>query len=118
MVVDRRRAGRDRREARRVQAVFAVKNRMGSRVQLGLAEDIGPGGMTLRRPREPVAPQTPVSLSFELPGQGAALALSGVVVRDAGAGAFRRTGVRFTTLEPDQERLLAAYCAEAEDLRR
>jgi c-di-GMP-binding flagellar brake protein YcgR len=111
MLVDRRRADRDRRHNHRVAVVFAVKNQLGARLQLAQAEDIGPGGMTIKRPKgSPCPPETPVSLSFELPGMQAEIAVSGIVVQDAGAGQFRRTGVRFLGLAPEQERLISAYC--------
>lgn len=112
MLVERRRADRDRRQDGRVPAVFAVKNRFGARVQLGQAEDIGPSGMTLRRPRDaPVLPLTPVALTFSLPGTPAAIEAAALVVSDAGQGQFRRTGVRFTWIAPEHASLIARYCS-------
>jgi hypothetical protein len=111
MVSDRRRARSDRRQGQRVGAVFAVKNQVGARVELGQAEDINLRGMTLRRPEHaPFEPETPLALCFELPGQEAEIAVHGVVVQDRGAGSFRRTGVRFTGLGTEQARRIAAYC--------
>jgi c-di-GMP-binding flagellar brake protein YcgR len=111
MLPDRRRSHSDRRQSQRVAAVFAVKNRVGGRVHLGQAEDIGPGGMTLRRPKDaPCPPQTTVSLSFQLPGCGEEIAVGAVVVQDSRVGEFRRTGVRFTRIDPEHQRLIAAYC--------
>lgn len=112
MHVERRRADRDRRKGGRVPAVFAVKNTIGTRVQLGQAEDIGPTGMTLRRPKDaPVLPLTALSLTFELPGVGAEIAVDGLVVSDTSSGGFRRTGVRFTFIAPEDASLIDQYCA-------
>ena len=47
MSSERRRNDRDRRLARRVTAVFAVKNKMGYRLQLGQAEDIARAALYL-----------------------------------------------------------------------
>jgi hypothetical protein len=111
MVVDRRQVSRERRASRRIKAVFAVKKTVGTRVQLGQAEDIGPTGMTVRRPKDGGLPaNTPVSLTFELPGTAEPIAADGVVINDVRAGIFRRTGVRFIGLRPEHQRLIASYC--------
>jgi hypothetical protein len=112
MLLERRRADRDRRQDSRVSAVFAVRNLIGSRFQLGQAEDIAPTGITLRRPRDvPVSPQTVLSLLFDLPGAGARIKVSGTVVSDRRLGPFRRTGVRFTEISPENVALLADFCS-------
>lgn len=116
MIVDRRKAMRDRRGADRISAVFAVKSVVGRRVQLGQSEDVGPGGMTLRRPRGLVLRTgTPMSLTFELPEGDAAreVVALGVVVSDTGTGSFRRTGVRFTHIHPEHQEALASFCSRA-----
>lgn len=111
MFVDRRRADRERRAGPRVAAVFAVKNVVGRAVELGQAEDIGPTGITLRRPKHQVfPPETRVRLTFELPGTREVIAVRGVVVSDRFDGPFRRTGVRFDGLDDQQSRLIAGYC--------
>lgn len=92
-------------------AIFAVKNAVGRAVELDQAEDIGPAGMSLRRPKQlPCPPQTRVRLTFELPESHALIAVSGVVVSDRTAGAFRRTGVRFEIEDDAQARLIESYC--------
>jgi hypothetical protein len=112
MIVDRRRSDRDRRRGVRVPAIFAVKNAVGRAVELDQAEDIGPSGMSLRRPQQlPCPPQTRVRLTFELPESRALIAVSGVVVSDRAAGPFRRTGVRFEIEDDVQARLIELYCA-------
>lgn len=112
MQLERRCAERDRRHDGRVSAVFAVCNRIGTRVQLGQAEDIAPSGITLRRPRDmPVVPQTPLTLLFDLPGAGARISVGGLVITDRRFGPFRRTGVRFTEISPESAALLAEFCA-------
>lgn len=114
MMEDRRRSARDRRKAGRVRSVFAVRSTVGGRVQLGQTEDVGPAGMTLRRPRGVVLrPMTPVLLTFELPGTAVEMAVMGMVVSDTGAGGFRRTGVQFTRLAAEHESLLRDHCARA-----
>jgi hypothetical protein len=112
MQLERRHAERDRRHDGRVSAVFAVRNCIGSRVQLGQAEDIAPSGITLRRPRDvPVSPETPLTLLFDLPGAGARISIGGLVITDRRFGPFRRTGVQFTEISPESAALLAEFCA-------
>ena len=112
MLVERRRHDRDRRESSRVSAVFAVKNVVAGAIELDQAEDIGPTGITLRRPvAQQMAPETPMALSFELPNTREMIAVGGVVVSDRNAGGFRRTGVRFVELDDDKALIIAAYIA-------
>jgi hypothetical protein len=114
MHLERRRSERDRRACGRVPVVCAVQNAIAGRLYLGQAEDIGPGGITLRRPRDlPVLPQTPVTLSFDLPGVRRTLDLDGFVVSDRRIGSFRRTGIRFVRPSDEQAALLGDYCARA-----
>jgi hypothetical protein len=111
MMFDRRRIPQDRRRAQRTPAVFAVKKSFAGRVSLCQAEDIGPSGITIRRPRGAQVPaRAEVALSFALPGSGEEIAAKGVVVSDGADGGFRRTGVRFIALGPEHERLIAGYC--------
>jgi hypothetical protein len=111
MSLDRRQRIGDRRLALRVPAVFAVKEWLAGRLQLGQAEDIGPAGITIRRPGGlGVATFTEVALSFALPGSREEIAARGVVVNDSVVGAFRRTGVRFLALRPEHAQLIAGYC--------
>ena len=92
-------------------AVFAVVNSIAGRVSLCQAEDIGPSGMTIRRPRGTnVAPRTELSLSFALPGSREEIAAKGIVVNDDVVGSFRRTGVRFIAVQPEHAQLIAGYC--------
>src|SRR5450432_2422295 len=111
MMFDRRRVAEDRRAALRTPAVFAVKKSFAGRISLCQAEDIGPSGITIRRPRGSTVPtRAEVALSFSLPGSAEEIAARGVVVTDGADGGFRRTGVRFIALGPDPERLIAGYC--------
>jgi PilZ domain len=101
----------ERRRALRTPAVFAVKKAFAGRISLCQAEDIGPSGITIRRPRGTMVPASAeVSLSFALPGSDEEIAAKGVVINDGVDGGFRRTGVRFIALRPDHERLIAGYC--------
>ena len=107
MHIERRRSERDRRESWRVPVVCAVRNTVEGRLYLGQAEDIGPGGITLRRPRDtPVRPRTPITMTFDLPGTRTTLDLDGFVVSDMRNGSFRRTGIRFVGPSADQVALL------------
>jgi hypothetical protein len=107
MQIERRRSERDRRESWRVPVVCAVRNSVGGGLYLGQAEDIGPGGITLRRPRGlPVVPRTPITLTFDIPGTRTTLDLDGLVVTDRRSGSFRRTGIRFVSPSPEQVALL------------
>ena len=111
MYQERRRAERDRRENWRVPVVCAVRNTVSGNLHLGQSEDIGPGGITLRRPRDvPMVPQTPITLTFDLPGTKTTIDVHGLVVSDRRTGAFRRTGVRFVGSSSEQLALLAEYC--------
>ena len=108
---DRRRTATERRETERVPAVFAVKKAIGRQVQLCQAEDLTPGGMTMKRPRGTfIVPRTEVDLTFALPGSDQEISARGVVVHDVVAGSFRRTGVRFIAVRPEHAQLLAGYC--------
>ncbi len=127
MTSDRRRTVEERRRCDRVPAVFAVKKAVavtvtdepGPRaagpksrhVQLCQAEDIAPAGMTIKRPRgTAVQPRTELALSFSLPGSREEISARGLVVTDASVGSFRRTGVRFIALRPEDAQLIAGYC--------
>jgi hypothetical protein len=112
MAVDRRRTERERRAALRVPAVFAVKSETAEGpLWLGQAEDVGPGGLTMRRLEDPaVAPGTGLTLTFGLPGEQTLVSTHAVVVSDQLVGSCRRTGVRFLALPDDQEQQIAAFC--------
>jgi c-di-GMP-binding flagellar brake protein YcgR len=113
MAVDRRRSDRERRAALRVPAVFAVKSEGEGCLWLGQAEDVGPGGLTMRRLKDPeLAPGTGLTLTFALPGDRAVVSTHAVVVTDQLVGACRRTGVRFLALPDDQEQQIAAFCQQ------
>ena len=112
MTGDRRRGIRDRRVALRVPAVFAVKSLLRGRVELNQAENLGPGGMSLRRlPEVAAVPGAAITLTFALPGGGPLLRVPGIVVSDVRAGTFRRTGVRFGALPAEVEQRIARFCA-------
>ena len=113
MTFDRRRVAGDRRQNLRVPAVFAVKQAVAAagRIQLCQAEDIGPAGITIRRPRgRGLESRTEVALAFALPGSREEIAARGLVMNDGVSGSFRRTGVRFIALRPEHVQLIAGYC--------
>jgi hypothetical protein len=111
MQLERRRTERDRRGSWRVSAVCAVRNGVGDDFHLTQSEDISPSGMTLRRPRDlPMVPETPVSLTFDLPGTGNTIAVDGLVVSDRRHGGFRRTGIRFVGPSIEQLAMLREFC--------
>jgi c-di-GMP-binding flagellar brake protein YcgR len=114
MNTDRRRTARDRRRGARIPATFAVKQSVGDKVELCQAEDISPGGMAIKRLRDrSQSPRTAVALHFELPGTGEEITAEAVVTHDASAGSFRRTGVGFIALPPEQAQAIAAFCRRA-----
>lgn len=85
----------------------AIRNTIAGCHHLGQSEDIGPGGITVRRPRDmPVPPETFISVTFDLPGTQTTVALDGLVVSDRRHGSFRRTGIRFLKTSPEQLALL------------
>jgi len=108
---DRRKTSRERRQAQRIAATFAVKQSSDGKVELCQAEDISPGGMSIRRLRErQQSPHTEVALRFELPGTREEIVAEAVVTYDAAAGSFRRTGVVFIALRPEHQQAIAAFC--------
>ncbi|HVR62201.1 MAG TPA: PilZ domain-containing protein [Polyangia bacterium] len=112
---ERRRTKRDRRRARRIAATFAVKNSTGGHVQLCQAEDICPGGMTIKRPKDlSYTPRTTVALAFALPGMAELIAAEGLITSDAASGSFRRTGISFIALRPEHQRLIAGFCRRSQ----
>jgi PilZ domain len=111
MSIDRRKTSRERRQGQRIAATFAVKQSADGQVELCQAEDIGPGGMAIRRLHErSQSPRTEVALRFELPGTREEIVAEAVVTHDAAAGPFRRTGVGFIALRPEQQQAIAAFC--------
>jgi hypothetical protein len=111
---DRRRGSGERRRSPRTPAVFAVKKGAGREVQLCQAEDIAPSGMTIKRPRGTLVPvSSEIALAFALPGTGEEISARGLVVWDSSEGSFRRTGVRFLSLQPEHAQLIAGYCRRA-----
>jgi len=97
-MVERRRlpAINDRRRARRVPFVASVLKQVGEERTLALAQDLGDGGIQLRRVAGPIySPRTPVSLAFELPDGGELIRVSGAVVFERAEGSWHTVGVRF-----------------------
>jgi c-di-GMP-binding flagellar brake protein YcgR len=114
MSSDRRKTPRERRQGARISATFAVKQSFGDKVELCQAEDISPGGMAIKRLRDrSQSPHTEVALHFELPGTGEEITAEAVVAHDTSAGSFRRTGVGFIALRPEQQQAIAAFCRRA-----
>jgi len=110
MMVDRRRAERERRGIERVRTTFAVKMVADGRIVLAQCEDVGTTGITLRRAGgQPVPVGTPIKICFALPDDRAVLTAHGEVITDRSAGYFRRTGLRFSRISPEASRRLAAF---------
>jgi c-di-GMP-binding flagellar brake protein YcgR len=109
---DRRRTDEERRRASRVAATFAVSEATdGSDVHLCQAEDIAVGGMTIKHARGLSHElRTEVALRFALPGSREEIIARGEIVSDGRVGHFRRTGVRFVSVRPEHQQLIAAYC--------
>jgi hypothetical protein len=101
----------ERRRGRRAPFVAAVRHKVGTDVQLALAQNLGPTGIELKRPAGiTYLPRTPVSLAFELPDGGDLVRVQGAVVFERAAGAgYQTCGVRFAQLSPlDHARILRA----------
>jgi PilZ domain len=110
-VGDRRQSDEERRGNGRVQATFAVSEVDGNHVHLCQAEDIAIGGITIKHARGlSHEPRTEVALRFALPGSLEEIVARGEIVSDGRAGRFRRTGVRFIAVRPEDQQLIAAYC--------
>ena len=108
---DRRRTPVERRRGRRAPFVAAVKHKVGSDVQLALAQNLGPTGIELKRPAgRAYLPRTPVTLAFELPDGGEVVRVQGAIVFERAAGpGYQTTGVRFLALSPlDHARIIRA----------
>jgi hypothetical protein len=107
-MLERRSAPVERRGARRVPFVTAVRHKVGFEVQLALAQDLGPDGLRLKRPAgRSYLPRTPVSLTFALPDGGELINARGAIVFERAAGGYQTAGVRFTELAPlDHARIL------------
>jgi hypothetical protein len=107
-MLERRTAPLERRLARRIPFVAAVKHKVGRDVQLALSLDLGPDGLRLKRPAGVTyLPRTPVSLTFALPDGGELVRARGVMVFERAQGGYAQCGVRFTELSPlDHERIL------------
>lgn len=117
-MMDRRANRSERRRALRVPATFAVLEEgdgeghpRGSHLHLCQAEDIAPGGITIKHPKDQDhQPNTEVALRFALPGSTEEIEARGEIVSDSRVGRFRRTGVRFIALRPEHQQLIAAFC--------
>ena len=105
--MERRKIIAERRAALRAPFVAAVRQRVGSEVQLALAQNVGERGIELRRSAGRVyLPRTPVSLQFELPDGGAPIRVLGSIIFERPHGTYQATGVRFESISPaDRARL-------------
>jgi hypothetical protein len=105
---ERRTASVERRVARRIPFIAAVRHRVGRREELALAQDLGPDGVQLKRPAGATyLPRTPVTLTFALPDGGDLVRARGAIVFERAAGGYQQCGVRFTELSPlDHARIL------------
>ncbi|MEO5766734.1 MAG: PilZ domain-containing protein [Polyangia bacterium] len=108
---ERRRTEEERRRAGRIPATFAVCEADGAHLHLCQAEDIAVGGITIRHARGLTHElRTEVALRFALPGSREEIEARGEIVSDSRAGRFRRTGVRFIAVRPEDQQLIASYC--------
>jgi hypothetical protein len=105
---DRRSAPAERRRAARAPLVASVKERVGSLMELALAQDVGPTGMKLKRLLgRSYSPRTTMAMAFELPDGGGLVQVRGAVVFERAEGSYQMTGVRFEDLSPvDYARIL------------
>lgn len=106
---DRRRAPVERRGGPRAPFVAAVRQEIGGETELALAQNLGPTGIELKRPKSArrCGPRTPVSLTFELPDRGGLISVQGAIVFERADGGYTTSGVRFLALSPlDHARIL------------
>ena len=109
--IERRQTEEERRQAGRTPATFAVCEADGAHLHLCQAEDIAVGGITIRHARGLTHElRTEVALRFALPGSQEEIEARGEIVSDSRAGRFRRTGVRFIAVRPEDQQLIASYC--------
>jgi hypothetical protein len=107
-MVERRSASPDRRREARAPLVASVRQRVGSEVQLSLAQDVATTGIRLKQvPGRTLRLCEQVSMAFELPD-------GGELVRVQGAVVFQRaddqmTGVRFEDLSPLDHARIVRY---------
>lgn len=102
MAADRRRSSSERRRATRIPFIVAVKQRVGSDVRLGLALNLGLGGIALRSaPGELLKTRTVVQLSFDLPDGGDRVCITGIVMFSKQCGAFGTSGIKFESIAPE-----------------
>jgi hypothetical protein len=107
-MIERRGVSPDRRREARAPLVAAVKQDVGSEVQLALAQDVATTGMRLKCvPGE--APRTTVSMSFELPDGGELVRVRGAVVFERADGSYQMAGVRFEDLSPLDHARIVRY---------
>jgi hypothetical protein len=107
---DRRLAVSDRRDEPRAPFVAAVLQRIGSAVQLALAQNLSEHGIELRRaPGQSYLPSTPVSLTFELPDGCGVLKVRGIVVWGRADGGYQTAGVRFSDVAAADEARLRRF---------
>jgi hypothetical protein len=72
-------------------------------------------------PDVPAAPGASITLQFDLPdggGAGSLLKVTGVVVSDALAGTFRRTGVRFHGVAEETIQRINRFCQQLDQANR
>jgi hypothetical protein len=105
---ERRRAPSDRRRRRRAPFVASVREQVGPKVMLGLAQNLGEDGIGVRRPLgRTFSPDTRITLAFELPDGGKMLRLRGELVWERAEGGYNVDGLRFADLSPvDRERIV------------
>jgi hypothetical protein len=111
-MIERRSASPDRRREARAPLIAAVKEGVGSEVQLALAQDVAPTGIRLKCVPG-AAPRTTVSMSFELPDGGDLVRVRGAVVFERAEGSYQMTGVRFEDLSPLDHARIVRYIGRA-----
>lgn len=102
MAVERRQTNSERRRAARIPFIAAVKQKVGNDVRLGLALNLGLGGIALRlAPGEQLKARTSIQLAFDLPDGGELVSITGVVMFSAQCGAYQTSGIKFENISPD-----------------
>jgi hypothetical protein len=107
-MTDRRRPAGERRRHRRAPFVAAVRERIGDRTQLALAQNLGEQGMELRRPAA-ISDPVPLELDFELPDGGGLIRVRGTVTFERSDGQYQHAGVRFGALSAGDRARIARF---------
>lgn len=113
MAADRRQTSSERRRAARIPFIAAVKHHIGEELRLGLALNLGLGGIALRSaPGQSLKARTHIELQFDLPDGGELVHVTGIVMFSKLYGAFQTSGIKFENIAPDVHNRIQALIGD------